>query len=95
MNFRELAVWLRATKITAIFAYMQSLHPIQPSKFQRYRLTQKKRGMKLIRLWVPDPGLSTFCQAAKKQARLLYGKPEEKETLDFIEKIMTHEMKAL
>lgn len=54
-------------------------------KFQRYRAAQKKRGMKLVRLWVPDPKAPTFRREARRQAQLLRGAPEEQEALDFIE----------
>ncbi len=55
------------------------------SKFQRYRQTQSKRGMKLLRVWVPDPQRPEFAREAERQANLLRGRIEEKEALDFIE----------
>ena len=58
------------------------------SKFQRYRSTQKARGMKLIRIWVPDPTSPTFRLEAKRQAKLLRGRPEEEDALDFIEQTL-------
>lgn len=54
-------------------------------KFKRYRATQKQRGMKLVRLWVPDPHAPGFRREARRQAELLRGAPEEREALDFIE----------
>ncbi len=54
-------------------------------KFKRYRATQKQRGMKLVRLWVPDPQAPGFRREARRQAQLLRGAPEEREALDFIE----------
>ena len=54
------------------------------TKFQRYRRSQKEKGMKLLRIWVPDPSAPGFKAEARRQARLLRGKPEEKEALDFI-----------
>jgi hypothetical protein len=53
-------------------------------KFRRYRVTQKQRGMKLVRLWVPDPKAPGFRLQARRQARLLHGAPEEGEALAFI-----------
>jgi hypothetical protein len=53
-------------------------------KFRRYRAGQRKRGMKLVRLWVPDPNAPGFRQRIRREARLLKGAPEELETLDFI-----------
>jgi len=57
------------------------------NKFQRYRLNQKTKGMKLLRIWVPDPAAPGFAEAARQQAAVLRGAPEEAETLDFIEKV--------
>ncbi|MBF0555511.1 MAG: antitoxin MazE family protein [Nitrospirae bacterium] len=54
------------------------------SKFQRYRRTQRNKGMKLLRVWVPDTHRPEFAKEAERQARLLRGRPEEKEALDFI-----------
>jgi hypothetical protein len=54
-------------------------------KFQRYRATQRDRGMKLVRLWVPDPKAPGFRNKLRREARLLKGAPEEFEALDFIE----------
>ncbi|HLY56776.1 MAG TPA: antitoxin MazE family protein [Stellaceae bacterium] len=55
------------------------------SKFQRYRATRRQRGMKLLRVWVPDPSAPGFREEAHRQAELLRGAPEEREALDFIE----------
>jgi len=54
-------------------------------KFQRYRATQRARGMKLLRVWVPDPQAPGFKAEAERQAQLLRNAPEEVETLEFIE----------
>ncbi len=55
------------------------------SKFQRYRRGQLNKGMKLLRVWVPDPKRPEFAKEAERQAKLLRGRPEEKEALAFIE----------
>ncbi len=57
------------------------------TKFQRYRARHKNRGMKLVRLWVPDPTAPGFTEEAARQARVLRGAPEEEEALDFIETV--------
>ncbi len=57
------------------------------TKFQRYRRTQESRGMKLLRVWVPDPARPEFAKEAERQAKLLRGRAEEKEALDFIEAV--------
>jgi Protein of unknown function (DUF3018) len=53
-------------------------------KFQRYRANRRASGMKLLRVWVPDPSAPSFRQEAERQARLLRNAPEEREALDFI-----------
>jgi hypothetical protein len=55
------------------------------TKFQRYRRAQADRGMKLLRVWVPDPTRPEFAKEAAQQARLLRGRAEEVEALTFIE----------
>jgi hypothetical protein len=56
-------------------------------KFRRFRLDRKARGMKLLRIWVPDPKAPGFAEEARRQAALLRGAPEELEALDFIEAV--------
>src|SRR3954465_4711211 len=58
-----------------------------PDKFARYRATQRTRGMKLLRIWVPDPNAPGFQEEAERQAALLQGAPEEAETIAFIEAV--------
>ena len=55
------------------------------TKFQRYRKAQLNKGMKLLRVWVPDPHRPECAKEAARQAKLLRGRPEEKGALDFIE----------
>jgi hypothetical protein len=55
------------------------------SKFQRYRKTQHSKGMKLLRIWVPDTHRPEFAKEVKRQAKLLRGRPEEKEALAFMD----------
>ena len=57
-------------------------------KFRRLRADRKARGMKLLRIWVPDPKAPGFAEEARRQAALLRGAPEELEALDFIEAVM-------
>ena len=54
------------------------------NKFQRYRVSQERRGMKLLRVWVPDPRRPEFVEEANRQAELLRGRPEQAEALEFI-----------
>jgi len=59
------------------------------SKFQRYRRTQRSKGMKLLRIWVPDTRRPEFAKEAERQAKKLRGRPEEKEAIAFIEAAFT------
>jgi Protein of unknown function (DUF3018) len=58
------------------------------TKFQRYRRQQLHRGMKQLRLWVPDPNRPDFAAEARRQGLLLRGRPEEAEALEFIDAAM-------
>ncbi len=53
-------------------------------KFSRYRASRRARGMKLLRVWVPDPAAPGFRQEARRQAAVLRGAPEQEDALDFI-----------
>ena len=55
------------------------------SKFARYRQNKRRQGMKLLRIWVPDPNAPGFAEEVKRQAALLRDAPEEDEVLEFIE----------
>jgi hypothetical protein len=54
------------------------------TKFQRYRQQQHHRGMKQLRIWVPDPHRPEFAAEAERQGLLLRGRPEEADALRFI-----------
>ena len=55
------------------------------SKSARYRQNKRRQGMKLLRIWVPDPNAPGFAEEVARQAALLRGAPEEEEALEFIE----------
>ena len=55
------------------------------TKFQRYRQRRVRQGMKLLRLWVPDPAAPGFADEVRRQVLLLRGAREEQDALDFIE----------
>jgi Protein of unknown function (DUF3018) len=63
----------------------QALPEDSLTKFQRYRLRQQHRGMKMLRIWVPDPSRAEFAAEAKRQGELLRGRAEETDALGFIE----------
>lgn len=55
------------------------------TKFQRYRRHKQHAGMKLLRVWVPDPHRPGFVAEARRQGAILHAAPEESEALDFID----------
>lgn len=55
------------------------------NKFQRYRQNRRDKGMKLLRIWVPDSTAPGFAAEAARQAALVRADPGEREVLDFIE----------
>lgn len=66
---------------------------IAGDKFRRYRARKKAKGLREIRMWVPDINSPGFAEEAERQAALLRGAPEEREALDFIEAVMADTMK--
>lgn len=55
------------------------------NKFARYRASRRGRGLRLLRVWVPDPRLPGFREEARRQAALLRQAPEELEALNFLD----------
>ena len=47
----------------------------------------RKRGMKLIQIWVPDPTSPYFAAEARRQARLIAESPHEPADQAFIDSI--------
>jgi antidote-toxin recognition MazE-like antitoxin len=56
-------------------------------KVKAYRERMRKRGMKLIQIWVPDPKSPYFTAEARRQSRLIAESPYEKEDQAFIDSI--------
>ena len=57
------------------------------TRLQRHRDAKRRKGMKLVRIWVPDSNAPGFKNEAERQASLLRGAPEELEALRFIESV--------
>jgi Protein of unknown function (DUF3018) len=47
----------------------------------------RKRGMKLVQVWVPDPESPYFADEARRQARLIVESPREREDQAFIDSL--------
>ncbi len=55
------------------------------SKFQRYRRTKQSKGMRLLRLWVPDTRSTAFKKEIRREVALLREAPEQLEATRFIQ----------
>jgi len=58
-----------------------------PEKFRRYRASLKARGLRQIQLWVPDTTAPDFPAMIERQLRQVEETPEDRETLDLIDKV--------
>ena len=56
-------------------------------KVKAHRERMRRRGMKLIQIWVPDPKSPYFAAEARRQARLIAESPYEKEDQAFIDAV--------
>ncbi len=56
-------------------------------KVKAHRDRMRKRGLRLIQIWVPDPSSPYFAAEARRQARLLANSPYEKDDQAFIDAI--------
>lgn len=54
-------------------------------KFRRYRAAKHAQGLRLVRVWVPDPTVPGFREEARRQAALLRSAPEEADALAFLD----------
>jgi hypothetical protein len=65
--------------------FMSQVLDSKPSKYQRVRAKRAHQGMKLLRVWVPNPAAPGFREEAACQAAILPGAAEEREALAFID----------
>jgi hypothetical protein len=56
----------------------------RPDQVSAFPTRPVAQGMKLLRMWVPDPLNPEFAAEAERQAKLLRGRPEEQEAIEFI-----------
>jgi hypothetical protein len=55
-----------------------------PEKFRRYRAAKRARGLRQIRLWVPDLRNPEVLAEIARQGRVLRGAPEQAEATEFL-----------
>lgn len=64
---------------------MNDASPGHHDKFRRYRERKKAKGLREVRLWVPDVHGPGFWERSVRAAAILRHAPEEEETMLFIE----------
>lgn len=57
------------------------------AKVAAYRVRMRKKGMKLVQVWVPDVHARGFAEEACRQARSIANSAGEKEDMTFIDSI--------
>lgn len=51
-----------------------------------HRAEMRRKGMKLLQIWVPDPSAPGFAQEARRQSRVVSEAPDHDDWMDFIER---------
>ena len=59
-------------------------------RVRRHRESLRARGLRPIQIWVPDTRRPGFAEEARRQCLAVRDDPQEKETLEFIEKMMDY-----
>lgn len=62
-------------------------HNTAAMRVQKHRNRLRSLGLRPIQIWVPDTRRKGFAEECHRQSHLLQNDPEEKEILEWIEKI--------
>ena len=54
-------------------------------KVRAYRARKRRKGFRLVQMWLPDQRSAAFRKEALRQSRLINASKGEKEALDFVE----------
>ena len=73
---------------------MNDSSPERQDKFRRYRARKKAKGLREIRMWVPDVNAPGFWERSVLAAAILRDAPEEEETMLFIEALQASDPEA-
>ncbi|MFM7345003.1 MAG: antitoxin MazE family protein [Tagaea sp.] len=57
------------------------------ARVRAFRAKQRAKGLRLVQFWVPDVRSPEFIAEARRQALLVANSRQEKDDLDFIERI--------
>ena len=60
-------------------------------RVQKSRASLKKRGLRLIQIWVPDTRSKKFRAECRRQSLLAANSPHEKEIMDWIEAVSDYD----
>lgn len=58
-----------------------------PDKFARYRARRRSDGLKLVRIWMPDPNAPGFQDRLDEQLRAARDTDDERDVMDWIEAV--------
>lgn len=58
-------------------------------KFRRYREAKRRRGLREVRIWLPDVGAPGFAEEAARQAALLGDTAGEREAVELIDDLLS------
>jgi hypothetical protein len=64
---------------------MNDASPSRQDKFRRYRARKKARGLKEVRLWVPDINAPGFQERLERQVERINASEDEREVMIFCE----------
>jgi hypothetical protein len=74
---------------------MNDSSPDRQDKFRRYRSRKKARGLREVRLWLPDVNAPGFWERSVAAAAILRNAAEEEETMLFIEAMQAERRRVL
>lgn len=67
---------------------MNESSPARQDKFRRYRARKRAKGLREIRLWVPDVHAPGFQERLDQQVAAINASKSSREALDWIEEVM-------
>lgn len=67
---------------------MNDSSPSRQDKFRRYRARKKARGLKEIRMWVPDVNAPGFQERLDREIAAINASRSSREALDWIEEVI-------
>jgi hypothetical protein len=60
-------------------------------RVQKHRANLRKAGLRPVQIWVPDTRREGFALECKRQSELLKNDIQEKDILNYLEKVADHE----